>query len=462
MNIRRIARWAPVIGLIAGIFASLSPAAAAADAGSTPRAKHVIVVGVAGLRWQDVSTATTPTLARLAEHGSVGTMSARTVPAVACPGEGWLTLGDGSLSAFRQPKDIPDGDSCAGREPARVEHGREPADPAKDPAPPGRVSDAERLRVLNHALQFDAHVGLLGDSVDCVSAVGRGAALAGADRKGWVDHYLERLPTDPGAVLQRCPLTLVSMRPLPEGDRKQRLAQLARLDTALAAIVQHRPANTVLMVAGVSQTENTRARLQLALASGPGFSGGWLHSPSTRRVPYVELVDMAPTIMNLLGDTPEYDPAGQAWRGEAPGRPGSLAGTKAQLIDIERHALAQKDAQVWYLIGFGVLCGAVAVPSGVLFFRRRRGLSFSDRALRIAAVAAVTLSAVPVASSLANLVPWWRAGWPLLAAAAVAVAIAGAITAVIYAARLRVGERHRATVAVVAVAGVTVAVFVTD
>jgi len=37
-------------------------------------ADYVIVAGAAGLRWDDVNPIDTPTLWRLAEHGSVGAM----------------------------------------------------------------------------------------------------------------------------------------------------------------------------------------------------------------------------------------------------------------------------------------------------------------------------------------------------------------------------------------------------
>jgi hypothetical protein len=466
----RLARFRsrPFHLLTASLFCVLTvvvaPTAALAASDDPPRAEHVIVVGAAGLRWQDVSATDTPTLARLAETGSVGTLSARTVPAVACPGEGWLTLGAGSFAAVRSPKDIRDADGCAKREPSSVEHGKEPADPSKHAGPPGRISDAERLRVLNHALRFDAHIGLLGDSVDCVSAVGRGAALAGADSDGQVDHYLDRLPDDPSALLRRCPVSLVSDPPLSDTSASERRADLKQLDSDLAGIDRHRPANTVVIIAGVSQSQSTQARLQVAIAQGPGFTGGWLHSPSTRRLPYVQLVDIAPTVMGLLGVTPAQDPAGRIWRGNVGGRPASLHATKARLVDAEHHALAQQDAQVWYLVGFGVLCGVVAVLIGWLLFQRRRGKHgrSRDRVLRLAAVAAVGLATVPVASSLANLVPWWRARWPLLAATAVVLAIVSAVVGALWLVRSRVSERHRIPVTVLGVAGLTAAVFIVD
>jgi hypothetical protein len=62
-----------ISGLISGAaLAVVSPAAA-----RTPQAapaRHVVIVGLSGLRWSDLSPAATPTLWRLAGQGSVGSL----------------------------------------------------------------------------------------------------------------------------------------------------------------------------------------------------------------------------------------------------------------------------------------------------------------------------------------------------------------------------------------------------
>ena len=59
---------------------------------------------------------------------------------------------------------------------------------------------------------------------------------------------------------------------------------------------------------GVSDLADERAQLHVALVQGPGYSGGLLQSGSTRRAPFVQLSDVAPTVLDHLGvDVPERD-----------------------------------------------------------------------------------------------------------------------------------------------------------
>ncbi|HJZ07988.1 MAG TPA: hypothetical protein VJ283_07895, partial [Trebonia sp.] len=63
----------------------------AALAGTRP-VRHVVIVGISGLRWIFATPATTPALWRLAEGGSVGALVDYAQQPVACPDDGWLTL----------------------------------------------------------------------------------------------------------------------------------------------------------------------------------------------------------------------------------------------------------------------------------------------------------------------------------------------------------------------------------
>lgn len=46
--------------------------------------RHVVLVGVPGLRWADVSAAATPALWRLARQGSVGSLSVTGIGPLSC------------------------------------------------------------------------------------------------------------------------------------------------------------------------------------------------------------------------------------------------------------------------------------------------------------------------------------------------------------------------------------------
>src|SRR5258707_14690281 len=79
--------------LLACLFAVLTLAAPSAEASpAPPRAQHVVVVGLSGLRWSDVSAARTPPLWRLAAQGSVCSLADYGVLPLRCPPPGWLTL----------------------------------------------------------------------------------------------------------------------------------------------------------------------------------------------------------------------------------------------------------------------------------------------------------------------------------------------------------------------------------
>src|ERR1700727_3008294 len=79
------------LACIATALTGTAPAAAVTVPAQAEPARHVVVAGLSGLRWSDVSQATTPTLWQLAAQGSVGSLSAYTAPRT-CPAGGWLTL----------------------------------------------------------------------------------------------------------------------------------------------------------------------------------------------------------------------------------------------------------------------------------------------------------------------------------------------------------------------------------
>ncbi len=63
---------------------------------------------------------------------------------------------------------------------------------------------------------------------------------------------------------------------------------------------EERPIDSLLLVLGISDLPNETGQLHLALAQGPGFDGGYLTSGSTRRAPFVQLSDVAPTVLQTM------------------------------------------------------------------------------------------------------------------------------------------------------------------
>ena len=194
---------------------------------------------------------------------------------------------------------------------------------------------------------------------------------------------------------------------LAAGDRD---AGLRRVDAAVADVARRLPAEVDLLVVGLSAaTGEQTAHLQVAMATGPSFPRGALRSASTRRTPYVQLVDVAPTVLAVLGEPLPQVMDGQPWQvdGAAP--------SVAELVDLDRRAQGQRAATVPFFV---VL---LAVPLVLLVLLRRRP--------RAAELVALTATAGLGASYLANLVPWWRAGVPLLGLLAVVLPLALALAA---------------------------------
>ena len=258
---------ATLLSLLAG---SASAQPERAEAG------RVVVVGVPGLRWDDVDASTTPALHALAQRSAVGVLSVKAVPAVSCPADGWLTLAAGNRAAAF-------GTDC------------------------GELDvDLDEQRGRNLATRQEADVAALADALGrsgaCLATRGPGAALTG------------------GQGDDRCPVLVVDVGSV-SGEGAQRAEDAAAADAVVAGLERARDEQSTLLVVGLSGVPGDDApRLHVALAAGAGFEPGALRSASTRRTPYVQLVDVAPTVLDLLQVAPPSAMTGQPWRstGRAP------------------------------------------------------------------------------------------------------------------------------------------------
>src|ERR1039457_3667228 len=129
--------------------------AAATGAPSRP----VVLVGIPGLRWTDVSASATPALWRLAEDGSVGTLVVHTIRSLTCPADGWLTLNGGARAS------VPHGTSDTCSQPGVVVPvpRRTAAGPARAPAAPvpADVPSMPSLVRYNGQFHYNPDWGLL-------------------------------------------------------------------------------------------------------------------------------------------------------------------------------------------------------------------------------------------------------------------------------------------------------------
>jgi hypothetical protein len=438
-----VRRPAALLACLGGLLLGLPvPPAAAADPYAADR---VVLVGVPGLTWSDVSAGRTPHVSELAEEGAVGSLSVRAARSTTCLLDGWATLGAGNRAAYPGPEEpvVPAEGAEVSGGPESLCDRQQRIGTAGDVAPEAAVA---RTAADEGTQRFGARPGALGDAVGCAAVAGRPAALAVA-RPGVDVDLRDQLPEPDGelaALLGTCPLSVLSLGGLldtadrgldeptpPIADEQvsaDRLAGLAEVDAALGRVrsaVAELPGETLLLVAGLSEVDDDRPRLHAVVAAGPGFPPGtWLTSASTGRTPYVQLIDVAPTALRALGlDIPS----------SMNGRPVVPAGERPALaaaVDhLEQLAVAARAHYRSTGILFWTLVAGVAgvVLAGVAVLGRgagqRRPGTRGRRALQGGALA---VAALPVATYLGNAVPWERAGSPrlvLLAAVLVADAL---------------------------------------
>ncbi|WP_428966943.1 hypothetical protein [Micromonospora fluostatini] len=370
-------------------------------------ADYVVLVGMAGLRWDDVDPETTPTLWRMAREGSIGSLSARSAQRPTCPVDGWLTLGAGNYAAWdgSRPPDACPVDGVVVEQPDGI----------------GANLPGQESVVLHNQdrLPWGAVPGALSESVRCSVAVGPGAAVAAARPFGRVDRYAPGLPDDPAELLGSCVLSIVDLGTVAGEDRAVRAEAVRRADADLARVLAARPPRSLVVVAGVADTEQP-SRLHVVVADGPGWENGWLTSATTARQGYLQLVDLAPTALAVLGrPMPERLFIGRPAT-SVEGRPADLASAISASADADREAGAQRRVADWYFVvlAVGQVLLALAVLPVLRRARRQPGpVGPQPASPRVVAVVEVLLVAAALAvpaALLADLVPWWRgehAGW---------------------------------------------------
>jgi hypothetical protein len=249
-----------------------------------------------------------------------------------------------------------------------------------------------------------------------------------------------------------------------------RAAAVSQVDGRLAGLVDALPPTATVLVVGSSDAgpgpsgsgHRGDARLHVALGHGPGFPAGYLSSPSTRRTPYVELIDVAPTVLDLVSAPVPTGMVGRAWH--AASGPASPADRLATLQDLDVKAVQGARWRPWFMWVLALAGVAVAVGTLAAFAalgRRTRGevspraTGATPRAVRALVVGCAVVASLPVASWLVQLVPWWR--WNVLALPLLLLVLAGTIGAAAATAGRRVPRRG-----VYVVTGVSAGVLAVD
>jgi hypothetical protein len=430
---RRVRGWLPYLLMVLAAAVSLAALAIRpAEGQSRQPVDYVVVAGAAGLRWDDLDPQRTPNLWREASLGSVGWLSVRSAHRTTCPADGWLTLGAGNYAAWST-------ETVRGECPPL-------APDLSRPDNLGASIGQQRsiVRANQDLLPYGAVPGALAESVRCTVAVGTGAAVAAARPFGRVDRYEPELPDDPKALLSQCVVSIVDLGTV-TGTGATRQAAVARADAVLGKLVAGRPDRSLLMVAGVSDTDSD-ARLHLAIAEGPGWNGGWLTSAGTGRDGYLQLVDLAPTALAAAGrPAPDRLFSGRI-AGVAPGRPANLADAVGGEHDADRRADAQQSVTTGFftvLAAVQLLLFILVVPLMVRARRHAgpRGPAAPRRPLIAVAEVALIAAALAIpAALLADATPWWRSSHPGLMFGAVTVLLVALGTAAV-----RWSPRYRRT-----------------
>ncbi|HZR55105.1 MAG TPA: hypothetical protein VFB06_37155 [Streptosporangiaceae bacterium] len=405
MSVRWAAGLAAVAVAVTAVVSAALPACANAETPTTTAApaasaSHVVIVGIPGLRWSDVSAQATPALYQLAGQGSVGTLVEYARLPHSCPADGWLVLNAGARAQV-----------------GHKESGPCPQLPAVNP----RLSDVASMPAIvdyNKKFSYNPVWGTLAAAAPGAAlAVGPGAALALAKPDGSVGgDYLNDPATLTAADLASHRLTAIDLGALPASPAQTRQAAVRAADAELHAVLTKVPEGTTVLVASPGALD--KAQLGVVIVSGPGYEKGLLHARSTHQPGMVVITDLTPTVLRWLGAT---IPAGvDGTQLTRTGRPDSLTAT------ITGFTGRQTAERVWtstHSIFFWTYALADVAALGVI------GLAFwgattERRRRRVAGwrVAGVFAVAAPAGTFLANLVPWWQYAHPALWEYAMSVA----------------------------------------
>lgn len=465
----------------------------------------VVLIGTAGVRWDDLSAVATPHMWELAERGGVANLVTRSVRSSSCPVDGWL-----ALSAGRRAADVPAEEYGVCRQMHDVDDGQVPA-------------WSEYLEEAEDA-SYDAHLGAFHELLEQAGkeavALGPGAAIALASSDGDLDFpYVSRsglgrgMSEEASAELADSDLLVVDVGAVRDRDRPQveaedprfagglpededeavpdeadwplvgpdRVEQVARVDKRIGAVINavqsaEGPEPTVLFASLADS--GTTPTMQVLAAAGDGYPASLLSTQSTRQPGMAQTTDLSPTLLDLLGvPVPGSLSGAPVYSDDASG---TGAGRIARLVDENHHGQAVRPLSAPFISALVLINLALYASVTVGLNRRvidrfsswldnRRSTTWRDLAARmrmpnpqsaLQALRAVslTVAALPVASYLANLVPWWRATAPGLVVVAATLVIAVLIAAI----ALGRPWRYRSMVPMGIVAGLTMLVLGVD
>jgi hypothetical protein len=460
----RRAAAAILVGALVVVLVAFGSFATASARKSDPTARRLLVISLPAVNWKDVNTRHLPNLNKLLDESAVADLTTRTVNHVTRLADGYVTIGTGTR-AVGGPTQVetdgegfevgePFGDATAGQVFTR-RTGHRPGDGLVNLGLGGIVDK-------NDEQLFDAHVGELGDTLGnagwsrSVIANGDGTdpeqLLTGPYRRYAVSSLMgpegrvpegatgpELLVPDPAApfglrydnaaVLRAFQNTwtdrsvvLVEASDLVREDAYRQLATsqqrdqlfdraLRRTDELIGGLLRRvDPKRDAVMVVGPAHAQR-EVQLTIASLRAPGVDPGLLRSGTTRRDGFVQLVDIAPTILERVGLKVPSSMEGSAV--EVGSKGASAADRRTFLQDADTAATFRDDNVSVVPVVLLVIQGVLAVAA--LVWLAGRGPSRLNTGLRLGALAA--LSFIP-AVLLARILPFENWGdvayWPFL------------------------------------------------
>ncbi|GAA3606945.1 hypothetical protein GCM10022199_08400 [Marihabitans asiaticum] len=390
-----LALVAALLGLVAGAGGAI------AEPADQP---EVVLVGVAGLTWEDLEQA--PTIRGLAERGATANLVVRGLHLQTCPADGWLSLGAGDRVA------VPRDGSPDLTDPAAAPRCADLPSPVD-----GRIEGWDEIAAHNDEGKEDATLGLLARSLtaagECVQSAGAGAGLAAAGGAGEVGSA------------QGCRVRLVDAGVIDEGGSARR-QQVAAADAAVAGATAALPEDALVVVAGLAD-DGSGPRLHPVVYAGGGVEPGALRSASTRRAGVVQLPDLTVDLLERVGAEPAATSPGRALTvvgaGDAADRVEDQSAIAAQL------AAANATIPVFFRT-FGYSLLVVTVLGAVGWWLTRTAPVARAALRRVLTLVALTAASVPAGTYVATLTGWWRSGQPGVALAGVVGGFAVGLAAV--------------------------------
>lgn len=397
-----------IIAAVAGTLTVQVPAIADPDEPAENSTRGpVIVVGIAGLTTDDITSQTTPNLWALADTLDVADLTVRTVREVTCPMDGWLTLGAGTRSQGETPAVTPAAKTRCTEIPTPVIDGSSAA------------VDMDPVVEANTRTNYEPDTGSLATAVTDAGgtalAVGPGAAWALASANGEIANYRVS-DTVTAADLASHDLTIIDAGAILDSEMLAQQAvsrdeQRASVDAHVGDILRFAPENADIILLGISSPSTDPSLGFYGQLTPTGKDRAWLTSHTTQRTAIVQLTDVLPTLCALKGFTCSELLGGAPVERSSELAPANLGAALTELTQLDEASAVVRSLVAPISIFLGI--ANVLVLAFVLL--TLRSSNRTPRKLTIMRIACGTMAIAPLATFVGIEPRWWTTGTPLLA-----------------------------------------------